>query len=152
MDASVVDGITDVVRNGKRGGGFAFNSPGDYACGAPSVSVLIPRIMAAIPELCSKAVRQQPRPDPDVAAMMRRGEIARLRAIDRIGHHRRRGYGMRVAKIANKPCIECWPSVFSGGKVPDKVLLGWWRLGTAGADQGPAGRDAPPSSGCMERW
>ncbi len=36
MTTSVVAVITDVIRDGKPVAGFAFNSSGRYACGAPA--------------------------------------------------------------------------------------------------------------------
>ena len=45
MTTSVVALLTDVVREGKRVIGFAFNSTGRYACGAAMRARFIPRIL-----------------------------------------------------------------------------------------------------------
>ena len=50
MTTSVVAVITDVVRDGKKVAGFAFNSTGRYACGAQMRARFIPRILKAKPE------------------------------------------------------------------------------------------------------
>ena len=47
MTTSVVAVITDVMRDGKPVGGFAFNSTGRYACGAQMRARFIPRMLAA---------------------------------------------------------------------------------------------------------
>ena len=49
MTTSVVAVITDVMRDGKPVAGFAFNSTGRYACGAPMRDRFIPRILKAPP-------------------------------------------------------------------------------------------------------
>src|SRR6266567_1145887 len=49
MTTSVVAVITDVVRDGARVVGYAFNSTGRYACGAAMRARFIPRILAAKP-------------------------------------------------------------------------------------------------------
>ena len=48
MTTSVVAVITDVVREGAPVAGFAFNSTGRYACGAPMRERFIPRLLAGI--------------------------------------------------------------------------------------------------------
>ena len=50
MTTSVVAVITDVAREGRAVVGFAFNSTGRYACGAPMLARFIPRIISANPE------------------------------------------------------------------------------------------------------
>src|SRR5438876_12171731 len=50
MTTSVVAVLTDVVRDGRRVTGFAFNSTGRYACGAAMRARFIPRILAADPQ------------------------------------------------------------------------------------------------------
>src|SRR5512141_437756 len=49
MTTSVVAVITDVVRDGAKVAGFAFNSTGRYACGAQMRERFIPRILRADP-------------------------------------------------------------------------------------------------------
>src|SRR5258708_4449394 len=49
MTTSVVAVITDVVREGARVAGFAFNSTGRYACGAQMRERFIPRVLRADP-------------------------------------------------------------------------------------------------------
>ena len=50
MTTSVVTVITDVVRDGKKVAGFAFNSTGRYACGAQMRARFIPRLLKADPK------------------------------------------------------------------------------------------------------
>src|SRR4051794_34273160 len=50
MTTSVVAVITDVVRDGGRVVGYAFNSTGRYACGATMRARFFPRILGAKPE------------------------------------------------------------------------------------------------------
>jgi len=50
MTTSVVAVKTDVIRNGRPVVGYAFNSTGRYACGAPMRARFIPRILSAPPD------------------------------------------------------------------------------------------------------
>src|SRR5712671_6418728 len=50
MTTSIVAVITDVKRDGRPVTGFAFNSTGRYACGAPMRERFIPRILRADPQ------------------------------------------------------------------------------------------------------
>src|SRR5260370_35138756 len=47
MTTSVVAVITDVMRDGRPGAGFSFNSTGRHACGAQMRERFIPRILGA---------------------------------------------------------------------------------------------------------
>ena len=130
MTTSVVAVITDVVRNGKPVCGFAFNSTGRYACGAPMRARFIPRIFAAEPESLIDASGGNLDPAKIFACMMRR---------EKAGGHSERSIAIgtievavwdAVAKIADKPLHRLLAERFNDGKVPDKVFCyvggGWY--------------------------
>jgi D(-)-tartrate dehydratase len=130
MTTSVVAVITDVVHGGKPVCGFAFNSTGRYACGAPMRARFIPRIFAAEPESLIDASGGNLDPAKIFACMMRR---------EKAGGHSERSIAIgtievavwdAVAKIADKPLHRLLAERFNDGKVPDKVFCyvggGWY--------------------------
>src|SRR5437660_11689374 len=72
MTTSVVAVITDVVRDGAPVVGFAFNSTGRYACGAPMRARFVPRILAAKPQTLLDDSGDNFDPAKILAAMMQR--------------------------------------------------------------------------------
>ena len=71
MTSSVVAVLTDRVAEGRPVVGFAFNSTGRYACGAPMRARFIPRLLAADPETLLDAEGFLD-PERALAAMLRR--------------------------------------------------------------------------------
>src|SRR5262250_504830 len=72
MTTSIVAVITDVMRDGRPVVGYAFNSTGRYACGAPMRARFIPRILAAKPETLLDATGENLDPAMVLAVMMQR--------------------------------------------------------------------------------
>src|SRR4030081_1512963 len=72
MTTSVVAVITDVVRGGKPVAGFAFNSTGRSAFGAPVRARVIPRSLAAKPEALLDERGDNLDPAKILACMMQR--------------------------------------------------------------------------------
>src|SRR6266446_395465 len=72
MTTSVVAVITDVVRDGRPVTGFAFNSPGRYACGSQMRARFIPRILAAKPEALLDVTGNNFDPAKVLAVMLQR--------------------------------------------------------------------------------
>jgi D(-)-tartrate dehydratase len=133
MTTSVVAVLTDVVRDGRRVTGFAFNSTGRYACGAAMRARFIPRILAADPQALLDAVQANFDPNKILAVMMQR---------EKSGGHSERSIAIgtievavwdAVAKIAGKPLHRVLAERYNGGKIADRVFCyvggGWYAPG-----------------------
>jgi L-alanine-DL-glutamate epimerase-like enolase superfamily enzyme len=133
MTTSVVAVITDVIRDGKPVAGFAFNSTGRYACGAPMRDRFIPRILKAPPESLLDTAGDNLDPEKILACMMQR---------EKPGGHTERSVAIgtievavwdAVAKIAGKPLHVVLAEKYHGGKVSDQVQCyvggGWYEPG-----------------------
>jgi L-alanine-DL-glutamate epimerase-like enolase superfamily enzyme len=133
MTTSVVAVLTDVVREGRAVAGFAFNSTGRYACGAPMRARFIPRILAAPPESLLNARGENLDPEKILACMMRR---------EKPGGHTERSIAIgtielacwdAVAKIAGKPLHRVLAEKYNRGRSPKRVPCyvggGWYQPG-----------------------
>jgi len=138
MTTSVVAVITDVVREGKKVVGFAFNSTGRYACGAQMRARFIPRILKADPKSLINAADDNFDPEKILAAMMQN---------EKSGGHSERSVGIGtievaiwdvIAKIEGKPLHRVLAERYNGGKVQDKVFCyvggGWYAPGKTTKD------------------
>ena len=138
MTTSVVAVITDVVREGKKVVGFAFNSTGRYACGAQMRARFIPRILKADPKSLINAADDNFDPEKILAAMMQN---------EKSGGHSERSVGIgtievaiwdAIAKIEGKPLHRVLAERYNGGKVQDKVFCyvggGWYAPGKTTKD------------------
>jgi L-alanine-DL-glutamate epimerase-like enolase superfamily enzyme len=138
MTTSVVAVTTDVVRDGAKVSGFAFNSTGRYACGAQMRERFIPRILRADPESLLDETGANIDPEKVLACMMRR---------EKSGGHSERSIAIgtievalwdAVAKIAGKPLHRLLAERYNGGRVTDKVFCyvggGWYFPGQTLAD------------------
>ena len=138
MTTSVVAVITDVVREGKKVVGFAFNSTGRYACGAQMRARFIPRILKADPKSLINAAGDNFDPDKILAVMMQN---------EKSGGHSERSVGIgtievaiwdAIAKIEDKPLHRVLAERYNGGKVQDKVFCyvggGWYAPGKTTKD------------------
>ena len=129
MTTSVVAVITDVIRGGKPICGFAFNSTGRYACGAPMRERFIPRILATDPPLLFD---DDGRLDPQkfLAVMLKR---------EKPGGHSERSIAIgtievaiwdALAKIDEKPLHAVLAERYGGGAAPTRVFCyvggGWY--------------------------
>ncbi len=130
MTTSAVAVITDVVRDGARVTGFAFNSTGRYACGAQMRERFIPRILRADPGSLLDESGTNIDPQKVLACMMQR---------EKSGGHSERSIAIgtievalwdAVAKIAGKPLHRLLAERYNGGRVADKVFCyvggGWY--------------------------
>ena len=130
MTTSVVAVITDVVRDGARVAGFAFNSTGRYACGAQMRERFIPRILRADPGSLLDETGTNIEPEKVLACMMQR---------EKSGGHSERSIAIgtievaiwdAVAKIAGRPLHRLLAERYNGGRVADKVFCyvggGWY--------------------------
>lgn len=130
MTTSVVAVITDVKRSGKPVCGFAFNSTGRYACGAPMRARFIPRILSADPDTLIDDSGGNLDPAKIFVCMMRR---------EKAGGHSERSIAIgtievavwdAIAKIAGLPLHRLLAERFNNGKLPDKVFCyvggGWY--------------------------
>jgi L-alanine-DL-glutamate epimerase-like enolase superfamily enzyme len=130
MTTSVVAVTTDVMRNGKPVMGYAFNSTGRYACGAPMRARFIPRILAARPEelLDASGVID---PGKVFRCMMQRekpgGDAERSVPIGTI----ETAVWDALAKILDRPLWHVLAERFNGGARPERVPCyvggGWYR-------------------------
>lgn len=133
MTTSVVAVVTDVVRGGKPVVGFAFNSTGRYACGAPMRARFIPRILKADPESLVNASGDNLDPEKILACMMQR---------EKPGGHTERSVAIgtievacwdAVAKIAGQPLHRTIAGKYNKNnkidKVPCYVGGGWYAPG-----------------------
>ncbi len=138
MTTSVVAVRTDVLREGKPVTGFAFNSTGRYACGAPMRARFIPRILAAEPQSLLDDHHENFDPAKILAVMMQR---------EKSGGHSERSIPIgtievavwdAVAKIAGKPLYRVLAERYSQGSAPDRVFCyvggGWYFPGQTVAD------------------
>jgi len=138
MTTSVVAVITDVVREGKKVVGFAFNSTGRYACGAQMRARFIPRILKADPKFLINAAGDNFDPEKILAVMMQN---------EKSGGHSERSVGIgtievaiwdAIAKIEGKPLHRVLAERYNGGKVQDKVFCyvggGWYAPGKTTKD------------------
>jgi len=138
MTTSVVAVITDVVRQGKKVVGFAFNSTGRYACGAQMRARFIPRILKADPKSLINAAGDNFDPEKILAVMMQN---------EKSGGHSERSVGIgtievaiwdAIAKIEGKPLHRVLAERYNGGKVQDKVFCyvggGWYAPGKTTKD------------------
>jgi L-alanine-DL-glutamate epimerase-like enolase superfamily enzyme len=138
MTTSVVAVITDVVREGRRVAGFAFNSTGRYACGAQMRARFIPRILAADPKSLLDSTAENFDPAKILAVMMQR---------EKSGGHSERSIAIGtievavwdvVAKIAGLPLHRLLAERYNGGRVVDRVFCyvggGWYLPGQTTAD------------------
>jgi L-alanine-DL-glutamate epimerase-like enolase superfamily enzyme len=130
MTTSVVAVITDVVRDGSKVAGFAFNSTGRYACGAQMRERFIPRLLRADPGSLLDEAGGNIDPEKALGCMMRR---------EKSGGHSERSIAIgtievalwdAAAKIAGKPLHRLLADRYSGGRVADKVFCyvggGWY--------------------------
>ena len=130
MTTSVVAVTTDVVRNGKPVMGYAFNSTGRYACGAPMRARFIPRILSAPPQ---RLLDQAGLIDPAkvLGCMMQRekpgGDAERSVPIGTI----ETAVWDALAKILDRPLWHVLAERFNGGAqpvaVPCYVGGGWYQ-------------------------
>ena len=130
MTTSVVAVITDVVRDGAKVVGFAFNSTGRYACGGPMRARFIPRILAAKPEALLDEGAENLAPEKVLACMLQR---------EKSGGHSERSIAIgtievalwdAVAKIAGLPLHALLAERFNGGRRAEAVFCyvggGWY--------------------------
>src|SRR5262245_124150 len=130
MTTSVVAVVTDVVRDGAKVAGYAFNSTGRYACGAQMRARFIPRVLAADPKSLLDATGENLDPAKVLAVMMQR---------EKSGGHSERSIAIgtievalwdAVAKIAGLPLHRLLADRYNGGKVADRVFCyvggGWY--------------------------
>ena len=133
MTTSVVAVITDVVRDGAKVAGFAFNSTGRYACGAQMRERFIPRILRADPGSLLDETGANIEPQRVLACMMQR---------EKSGGHSERSIAIgtievalwdAVAKIAGKPLHCLLAERYNGARVADSVFCyvggGWYLPG-----------------------
>jgi L-alanine-DL-glutamate epimerase-like enolase superfamily enzyme len=138
MTTSVVAVITDVVRDGKRVAGFAFNSTGRYACGAQMRARFIPRLLAADPAALLDDANENLDPAKALAIMLQR---------EKSGGHSERSIAIgtievalwdAVAKIAGKPLHRLLAERYNGGRIAREVFCyvggGWYAPGRTIAD------------------
>jgi D(-)-tartrate dehydratase len=138
MTTSIVAVITDVVRGGRPVTGFAFNSTGRYACGAPMRERFIPRILRADPALLL---------DDSGANFDPAGVLAVMTAREKTGGDAERSVPIgaievavwdAVAKIADQPLHRVLADRYCGGQKPSKVFCyvggGWYWPGQTIAD------------------
>ena len=138
MTTSVVAVMTDVVRDGERISGFAFNSTGRYACGAQMRERFIPRILRADPESLLDGSGANIDPEEVLSCMLQR---------EKSGGHSERSIAIgtievalwdAVAKIAGTPLHRLLAERYNGGRVTDKVFCyvcgGWYFPGQTLAD------------------
>jgi L-alanine-DL-glutamate epimerase-like enolase superfamily enzyme len=130
MTTSVVAVVTDLVRDGARVVGYAFNSTGRYACGAQMRERFIPRILRADPESLLDSTGANFDPEKVLACMLQR---------EKSGGHSERSIAVgtievalwdAVAKIAGKPLHRVLAERYDGGRAADKVFCyvggGWY--------------------------
>jgi L-alanine-DL-glutamate epimerase-like enolase superfamily enzyme len=138
MTTSIVAVITNVVRAGRPVVGFAFNSTGRYACGAPMRERFIPRVLRADPATLLDDRGENFDPARIVAVMMAREKIGgdAERAIP-IGTIEVAAWDA-VAKIAGKPLHAVLAERYDDGRVPTRVFCyvggGWYFPGQTFAD------------------
>jgi L-alanine-DL-glutamate epimerase-like enolase superfamily enzyme len=130
MTTSVVAVLTDVVREGTRIAGFAFNSTGRYACGAAMRARFVPRILAADPATLLDETGENFDPGKILGVMMQR---------EKAGGHSERSIAIgtievavwdAIAKIAGKPLHRVLAERYNGGRIAGRVFCyvggGWY--------------------------
>jgi L-alanine-DL-glutamate epimerase-like enolase superfamily enzyme len=138
MTTSIVAVVTDVVRDGRRVVGHAFNSTGRYACGATMRQRFIPRLLAAAPESIA---------DPATGLVDPARALACMLAGEKPGGHAERSIAVgtietaiwdAVAKALDRPLWHVLAERFNGGRAADRVFCyvggGWYRPGGTLAD------------------
>lgn len=133
MTTSVVAVVTDVVREGRKVVGYAFNSTGRYACGEPMRMRFIPRILRAAPETLLNDRGDNLDPARVLACMMQR---------EKPGGHTERSVAVgtievavwdAVAKIAGVPLWRAIADRFGTRTPPRRVPCyvggGWYEPG-----------------------
>jgi L-alanine-DL-glutamate epimerase-like enolase superfamily enzyme len=133
MTTSVVAVVTDVMRSGKPIVGYAFNSTGRYACGAPMRARFIPRVLKAEPGSLLVADGTNFDPEKILAAMTQR---------EKPGGHTERSIAIgtievacwdAVAKIEDKPLHRVLAERYNGAAMLDRVQCyvggGWYHAG-----------------------
>jgi L-alanine-DL-glutamate epimerase-like enolase superfamily enzyme len=138
MTTSIVAVITDVQREGRPVVGFAFNSTGRYACGAPMRARFIPRILAADPDSLLDDAGTNLAPEKILGVMLQR---------EKSGGHSERSIAIgtievavwdAAAKIAGEPLHRLLARRFNGGATADSVFCyvggGWYGPGQTIAD------------------
>lgn len=133
MTTSVVAVVTDVVREGRPVVGYAFNSTGRYACGAPMRDRFIPRILGAQPDALLDASGTNFDPEKILACMMQR---------EKPGGHTERSVAIgtievavwdAVAKIEGEPLHRTLARRYNRGQYADRVQCyvggGWYHPG-----------------------
>jgi D(-)-tartrate dehydratase len=138
MTTSVVAVITDVVREGRPVAGFAFNSTGRYACGAPMRERFIPRILRADPATLIDRANGNFDPARVLACMLAR---------EKSGGHSERSIAIgtievalwdAIAKIEGKPLHRVLAERYNGGRIAREVFCyvggGWYQPGRSIAD------------------
>jgi L-alanine-DL-glutamate epimerase-like enolase superfamily enzyme len=108
MTTSVVAVLTDVVRDGKPVAGFAFNSTGRYACGAPMRERFIPRILKADPQSLLNAAGDNLDPEKILACMLQR---------EKPGGHTERSVAVGTIEVA------CWDAAAKIAGLPLHALI-----------------------------
>jgi L-alanine-DL-glutamate epimerase-like enolase superfamily enzyme len=108
MTTSVVAVVTDVVRDGRPVAGFAFNSTGRYACGAPMRARFIPRILKADPESLLNAAGDNLDPEKILACMLQR---------EKPGGHTERSVAIGTIEVA------CWDAAAKIAGLPLHALI-----------------------------
>ncbi len=133
MTTSVVAVITDVMRGGQPVVGYAFNSTGRYACGAPMRDRLIPRLLNAAPESLLDASGTNFAAEKVLACMMQR---------EKPGGHTERSVAVgtievalwdAIAKVEDLPLHVLLAQRFNQGQIPRQVPCyvggGWYAPG-----------------------
>jgi len=133
MDTSVVAVMSDVVRDGQRLCGYAFNSFGRYNCSAMVRDRFAPRLLAAAPKSLLDADGANFDPARAVACMLQR---------ERNGGHAERCIPVGtlevalwdlVAKIEGRPLYRVLADRFNAGEARDRVPVyvggGWYAPG-----------------------
>ncbi len=108
MTTSVVAVVTDVIRDGRPVVGFAFNSTGRYACGAPMRARFIPRILKAAPESLLDDTGGNLDPEKILACMMQR---------EKPGGHTERSVAIGTIEVA------CWDAAAKIAGLPLHALI-----------------------------
>src|SRR4029450_4232545 len=130
MTTSVVAVLTDARNEGKPVTGFAFNSTGQYACGAAMRARFIPRLLAAEPDSLLDETGENIDPAKALAVMMQR---------EKSGGHSERSIPIgaievaiwdAVAKIAGQRLHALLAERDNGGERVSKVFCyvggGWY--------------------------
>jgi L-alanine-DL-glutamate epimerase-like enolase superfamily enzyme len=133
MTTSIVAVITDVVIDGERICGFAFNSTGRYACGAQMRARFIPRLLAAKPETLLDETGRNFDPAKALSIMLQR---------EKAGGHSERSIAIgtievalwdAVGKIAGLPLHRVLAERYNESKHTERIFAyvggGWYYPG-----------------------